>query len=657
MYCLHIAVVCVILLLLCRPGASFAQVTMGERATVNTRAQDSALIKDLFTEYDSVEKIDADMGMAILWKIIEIGKAKRFPRAVYIATDYLSMDLQQKGQSERSIQVLRQAIPYILERENRKYGDIILDRMGQAYANLGKYDSALHFYNISLAMQANVGKRKSPVDSADIYNHIAIVWARVGEEASSLNTFLKAKEIALRKNDSEMVGMLTGNAAQLYITTKELDKAQESLEMARQYYGPQSIHQIQLLHSLGSIADQRKQYDKALKYMYEAIDVIRQRHKAKADLDDINSLQSAIGTIYLHKKDYSKAVPILANAYHEAKMLKEANGVQILQHNLSSAYSHTGAYEAAYKLIKDYSIAKDSTYKNEKTKTLSAWLNARTAEQDKAILSQQLNIAHQQDELRKKNIWIGGSLLILLVLVSVGVPIIISYRQKQILQQSAINELKHRQEIDELKAQVRGEEQERQRIAQELHDNIASQLLSVNQIMHHIQYDDIGTDAYDSSIASVFQQLTNVTQDVRKTAHNLMPDLLLEEGLSTALASVCEKIRRTTNLEVDFQEYGIIPIIDKDIELSIYRMIQEFVQNVLKHAKDATYLLVQLSCVDTLLSITVEDNGIEFENGNGGNGLQQVQERVKALKGHFDLHHSTDKGTTVYLEFDLQHFL
>jgi signal transduction histidine kinase len=328
-----------------------------------------------------------------------------------------------------------------------------------------------------------------------------------------------------------------------------------------------------------------------------------------------------------------------------------------LKHNLSSAYSHTGDFEKAYELIREYSISRDSLYKKEKTKTLSAWMNARTAEQDKAIVSQQLHITQQEDQLRRKNIWIGGSLLILLILASVSVPVINNYRQKQIIQQSVISELKHKQEIDELKAQVRGEEQERQRIAQELHDNIASQLLSINQTMQYMQYNATDGTAYDNNIAEVFHRLTDVTQDVRKTAHSLMPDLLLEEGLSTALASVCGKIKGSTDLEVDFQEYGMVPIIDKDIELSIYRMVQELVQNVLKHAKDASYLLVQLSCVDTLLSITVEDNGTQFKNGADGAGLQQVRERVKALKGHFDLHHSPDKGTTAYLEFDLQHFL
>jgi signal transduction histidine kinase len=112
---------------------------------------------------------------------------------------------------------------------------------------------------------------------------------------------------------------------------------------------------------------------------------------------------------------------------------------------------------------------------------------------------------------------------------------------------------------------------------------------------------------------------------------------------------------------VDFLEYGTIPRMDEDIELSLYRMIQELIQNVLKHAEGATQLLVQLSCIDTLLNITVEDNGAGFSETNldsaKGIGLRHIQKRVNTLNGHIDLQSIRGKGTTVYLEFEIQHLL
>ena len=88
-------------------------------------------------------------------------------------------------------------------------------------------------------------------------------------------------------------------------------------------------------------------------------------------------------------------------------------------------------------------------------------------------------------------------------------------------------------------------------------------------------------------------------------------------------------------------------------------MVQELIQNVMKHAKEASSMLVQLSCAGTMLNVTVEDNGKYFDASqhNEGVGLQQIRKRVAAMKGHFDLQSIPGKGTTAYLEFDLEHLL
>ncbi len=650
---------CFLIALVFNPGTSAAQVIIREYspATATTRAQDSLLAKSMFEQYDSVEVVNPEMGMVLLSRIIEIGKRRNFPRAVFLGISNLGMDLQEQGKNEKSIEVLKQALPYMLVKENVQYADKIFNKIGQAYCNMGNYDSALFFYNASLASLKNVGKRKSNTDSADVYNHISLVFMELREDRLSLDALHKARELAIRKKDSSMVALAAVNAVGIYIDRGDLDTAEALLEMGRLYDKRNGYRQIQILQCMAVIADERKQYEKALSYLDEAASYLERIDKARIELLDRYNLKSITSRIYIHQKEYTKAINILTEAYDLAKKAKYADGLRTTGHNLAIAYARAGMHTHAYEMIKLYSARQDSLYKKEKNKTLEASMEARTVDQDRAIVSQQLFIAEQEEQLRRKNIWMSGSLLILLILVSVSIPVIRNYRQKQVLQQSVFNELKHKQEIEQLKAQVRGEEQERRRIAQELHDNIASQLLSVNKTMENIQYNEIDDKTYDDGIAVIFQKLTLVTQDVRKTAHSLMPDLLLEEGLSTALASVCEKIKGSTEMEIDFQEYGMLPIIDKDIELSIYRMVQELVRNVLIHAKDATHLLVQVSCIDILLSITIEDNGASFRDNNEGNGLQQVRERVKALRGHFDLHHSPGKGTTAYLEFDMQHWL
>jgi two-component system NarL family sensor kinase len=139
-----------------------------------------------------------------------------------------------------------------------------------------------------------------------------------------------------------------------------------------------------------------------------------------------------------------------------------------------------------------------------------------------------------------------------------------------------------------------------------------------------------------------------------------LPDILLEEGLAEAVYYFCKNLKQNTGLEIDFQLYGQIPRLTPDFELSVYRIIQELVHNIIKHAK-ARLALVQITCQDRHLSITVEDDGVGIPsallNERKGFGLRTVRARVKTLMGHLDVRSEEGKGTIVYLEFDIQNSL
>jgi two-component system NarL family sensor kinase len=109
-----------------------------------------------------------------------------------------------------------------------------------------------------------------------------------------------------------------------------------------------------------------------------------------------------------------------------------------------------------------------------------------------------------------------------------------------------------------------------------------------------------------------------------------------------------------SGLEIDFHIYGQIPDIDPEFELSLYRMTQELVHNAIKHAR-ASLLTVQFSCRQHWLGITVEDNGVGMPaEPNSGTGINNIRSRVKAVDGQMNIT-SDSSGTTVYLEFNLQH--
>ena len=145
-------------------------------------------------------------------------------------------------------------------------------------------------------------------------------------------------------------------------------------------------------------------------------------------------------------------------------------------------------------------------------------------------------------------------------------------------------------------------------------------------------------------------------KELRRVAHNMMPEMLTKFGLDEALKEYCNTINATQLLAVKYQSLGMDIRVDKSTEIIIYRIIQELLNNVMKHAV-ATEVMVQLIKGDGRFSIMVEDNGKGFDTAllksSKGAGLTSIRSRVDYLKGRLDIHSEQGKGTLVNIEFNI----
>lgn len=147
------------------------------------------------------------------------------------------------------------------------------------------------------------------------------------------------------------------------------------------------------------------------------------------------------------------------------------------------------------------------------------------------------------------------------------------------------------------------------------------------------------------------EQFDDALADLRSAAHNMMPEIL-QQGLAPAVADTCRRITGNTPLKAEFQLISPLPALPEEFELSVYRIIQELLQNTLKHAK-ATTVLVQLGYHDGSFNVTVEDNGIGFDKTaiGKGMGLNNLRMRVEELKGYLDITTEKGTGTSISIEF------
>lgn len=261
------------------------------------------------------------------------------------------------------------------------------------------------------------------------------------------------------------------------------------------------------------------------------------------------------------------------------------------------------------------------------------------------LLKQELNLTKSIKERQIFYILLFG-----LALVSIGLWYF--FKQRQRLKNQEIETLKRNQEISNLESLIDGEEKERKRIAQELHDGLNGDLSAIKYRLSTLE--ESGLSAIDTeNLGKVIAMIDDSCTQIRSISHNLMPSSILDYGLIETIKEYLIKINTSDNFRVDFQSYGNYRALTKKNETIIYRIIQEMVTNILKHAK-ATEAMIQMNYRQDELVITVEDNGVGFNLSIASNGIghKNIQTRIEFLNAQMDVD-SSSNGTFYTITIDL----
>ena len=231
-----------------------------------------------------------------------------------------------------------------------------------------------------------------------------------------------------------------------------------------------------------------------------------------------------------------------------------------------------------------------------------------------------------------------------------------NYKQKQKLQQLRINELETEKQLTATEAVLKGEEQERTRLAKDLHDGLGGLLSGVKFYLSKMKDNLIITPDNMAVFERSLDMIDTSIKELRRVAHNMMPEMLTKFGLDEALKEYCNTLNATRLLTVKYQSLGMDARLDKSIEIIVYRIIQELLNNILKHAS-ASEAFVQLIRETNRLNVVVEDNGNGFDTTllekSKGAGWMNIRSRVDYLKGQLDIHSEPAKGTLVNIEFNI----
>jgi signal transduction histidine kinase len=199
---------------------------------------------------------------------------------------------------------------------------------------------------------------------------------------------------------------------------------------------------------------------------------------------------------------------------------------------------------------------------------------------------------------------------------------------------------------------LKGQEDERNRLAQDLHDGLGGMLSGVKLTLSAMKGNIILPEEGGRLFTKAFELLDNSIGEMRRVAHNMMPEALVKLGLQQALQDYCDGINESKILLINCEFHGLENRIDSSTEIIIYRIVQELINNIIKHA-NAGNALVQVIRKETELNITVEDDGKGFVKEDiaalTGAGLKNIQSRVDYLKGELDIKSTPGLGTSVHI--------
>lgn len=401
-----------------------------------------------------------------------------------------------------------------------------------------------------------------------------------------------------------------------------------------------------------------QEYDKAITYYKKALEKALRSNYQPAQYNQ------AIGRVYLKLNELKLADQYLHLAEQQSL---EANSLDIyyrICRNLAEYRAQKGDFKQAYAYLQKYNKLNDSIVISD-TREYTAYLEAafENTKKETEILRLKTDKLENDLALKQRNTYLllaAGAIALLVVFFALKVRNDQTRRklleQDKKLQAEKILSLEKEQQVLSLQSMITGQESERNRIAKDLHDGLGGLFSTVKMYFSSLQHELPALR--DNPLFSKSLELTDTAAvELRRIAHNLMPEVLLKLGLFNAIQDLCNNINTGRLLNISLQAYGLETRLNPGMEIMLYRIVQELLNNIIKHA-NATEVIIQFNKHSEKLSITIEDNGRGFNVSEvaeqSGAGLDTIQSRVDYLNGQLNIDSTKGVGTTVMMEFKLE---
>lgn len=545
-----------------------------------------------------------------------------------------------------------------------------LNSLGITYQNTGKYDSALQYFASALAIRQN---RRDSLDQAKILNNIGICYDELADFERATQHYFEALQLSEKLSDLNTQAIVLGNIGIIYKKQKDFENAWVYYERATEIYRKlgNEFGVVVNTGNVSSVFQQMGLYTEALQYAASAESGYRKlgyaryipymqsiaalcydslgkadsaahfyhaalnAHRAIGNRYEMAFLYKNLGSFYLRQNEYAPALSYADSALVLSRQMEAREFAKDALYVKASILAKQGNGELAFQTLLGYTSLKDSLFEENKTRQIFQLQTVyETGKKAQQIALQQAEIAEEQAKNRQKLLVILGLLMfaVLLAVVAVLIRSSASKKQKLLLQESEI-----RLREAQLSSAIRSQEKERSRFAKDLHDGFG-QMISLLQL--HLS--GLGSRASDRH--QIFEQSTKVLDEMYKElkaiCFNLMPQTLIQHGLDKAVMEFAEKVNRAGKLQVKVHIFGLNTRLTDVQEISLYRIVQEWINNILKYS-DATVVDISVTCDTEELTLLIEDNGRGFDptllTDGKGNGWRNMNSRANLIRASLEL--------------------
>ena len=473
---------------------------------------------------------------------------------------------------------------------------------------------------------------------------VNIGWAmmELNQYAQAVANFKNALKLMEEKNlTTAYNGTIYSNLAASYGALNQLDSSLKysTIAISEARKNENIAVEANGFFILGTTQIKQGKYNEALQSFLSA----KPLREKIGDPFYIVSDMAEMGNLYAKLNKPQEGIAISKDALKIATDNKIDAKLPMIYSSLAANFEAAGNFKEATEVYKKISDLKDSAYANANPKALAEMQTKyETEKKERQIQVQKFHITRQK-------FLTGGAIGLLILGSLLGYSQYKRYRSRQEVKLK--NELMKQQQLA-TRAVLEAEETERQRIAKDLHDSIG-QMMSAAKMNLSAFESEIKFEDKDQQLAfeKIIQLVDESCKEVRNVSHNMMPNALLKNSLSSAIQEFIDKLDQKS-LQVHLYTEGLEDRLDSNLETVFYRVIQECVNNVIKHSA-ATTLDISLIKDKDGITATIEDNGAGFNTSDQekfkGMGLKNIITRIEYLKGTVEFDSTPGKGTLVAL--------